>query len=198
MRIEGIEWRMLWDRLWRRLCCSPAPLLLLSTVLIDPQLQGRGEGRSLTDKSQLWYFILHVTEWFRNPDLGQSEYGIFLETRIALRMGDDPTQASEAQREVRQGSWRLGERLRIHQSLLFWTLLSDKVRPAVKLPSLYEPVNEIYVGPSQGKWSRSHGVQSGWRSTPCLDSVRFSEFPQWWIQKEEHFLVKEKKHPGTS
>lgn len=89
-----------------------------------------GKGRILIDKNQFGIFHL-LYQWFRNLDLCQSECGIFSEKRIGLRMGNDPTQSIEAQ-WVRQGLTMC----KIHLSLVFWTLLGEEVRPALRLFSL--------------------------------------------------------------
>ena len=49
-----------------------------------------GKERSLTGKNQL-YYILHISDWFRNPDLGQPECGFLLEAGTDLQRGNDPT-----------------------------------------------------------------------------------------------------------
>ena len=49
-------------------------------------------------------------------------------------------------------------------------LLSKEVRPSLKLLSLYKPVNETYVGLSQGQWSGATGSNQI-LSTPYLDSL---------------------------
>ena len=72
------------------------PSHLLSTIqkpleALTLSAMEAGKGRSLIDKNQLWYYILQVSDWFRNPDLGQPEHGFLLEAGTDLRRGNDPT-----------------------------------------------------------------------------------------------------------
>ena len=53
-----------------------------------PRKQGKG-GAWLV-KSQV-YYILHISDWFGNLNLGQPEYGLLLEAGTDFKRGNDPT-----------------------------------------------------------------------------------------------------------